>query len=61
MILQENVLMFPRLKEKIKKGFGITFMSKMKIKTFFIDEVTLSRGTRKEFQESGIPESWLTE
>ena len=49
--------MFPSLKEKIKKGFGITFMSKMKIKTFFIDEVTLSRGTRKEFQESGIPES----
>ena len=44
-----NVLMFPSLKEKIKKCFGITFISKMKIKTFFINEVTSSRGTRKEF------------
>ena len=41
----------------MKKGFGITFYVKDGNKiVFFINEVTSSRGTRKQLRESGIPD-----
>ena len=68
-VFTSTIFLVPRInrkKEKInkhinkKKVWEFLFMSKMKIKTlFFINKVTLStRGTRKQFCESGIPDQF---
>ena len=52
-----SIKLSSNLTRKPKKVLELNFMPKMKMKTwFFINEVTLSIGTRKEFCESRFPD-----